>query len=187
MLPPSGNPDPPCTLCQLVVRRNTAPLFAVLPPTLIHCPPPAGVRPPDGQGAGRAVLLRVAARGAKPRPEAARGGHSGGMCAGGYAGEDSTPSVSPPFRHPTIISPILHAAPSLQQKRGGIHRKGYEQPHACPCLGDRLGPAHDLMLRCFPQVIASYEYYTMEWIQRQVKETAPRKATSFSQMDTRPR
>ena len=37
------------------------------------------------------------------------------------------------------------------------------------------------------QVVASYEYYTMEWIQRQVKEAAPQKLTSFSQMDSRPR
>ena len=37
------------------------------------------------------------------------------------------------------------------------------------------------------QVVASYEYYTMEWIQRQVKEGAPQKLTSFSQMDSRPR
>eukprot|EP00955_Chlamydomonas_euryale_P104887 365599-Chlamydomonas_euryale.AAC.6 len=32
------------------------------------------------------------------------------------------------------------------------------------------------------EVAASYEYYTMEWISAQLKEGAPRRMTSFSQM-----
>ena len=47
---------------------------------------------------------------------------------------------------------------------------------------------HTILESTLPvQVVASYEYYTMEWIQRQVKEAAPQKLTSFSQMDSRPR
>lgn len=38
----------------------------------------------------------------------------------------------------------------------------------------------------FFQVVACYEFYTMEWLQRQVKESAPRRKTSFAQIDTRP-
>ena len=51
-----------------------------------------------------------------------------------------------------------------------------------------LASIHTIFESTLPvQVVASYEYYTMEWIQRQVKEAAPQKLTSFSQMDSRPR
>ncbi len=35
------------------------------------------------------------------------------------------------------------------------------------------------------QVVAAYEFYTMDWLQRSIKEAAPRRVRSFAEMDTR--
>ncbi|KAF5835760.1 hypothetical protein DUNSADRAFT_6900 [Dunaliella salina] len=35
------------------------------------------------------------------------------------------------------------------------------------------------------QVVAAYEFFTMDWLQRSIKEAAPQRMTSFSQIDGR--